>query len=159
MTLPFGLFLQNWTLKLAAFGVALLLWVAVRAEVPNRQEMPGIPVSVVVSDPGWELVEEPNPATVTVRFGGPSRELLRMALDRPSLVVPLDGVLSGDTVVLLRNAWVGVQQWPGVIAEDIQPSSVRISLETVESVDLPPALRFQGELPDHLALPRGDRRI
>jgi len=153
VTLPLGLFLRNWTLKVAAFGVALLLWVAVRAEVPNRQEMPGIPVRVEVSDPGWELVEDPTPSTVTVRFGGPSRELLRMAMDRPSLVIPLDGTLSGDTVVLLRNAWVRVQEWPGVIAEDIQPGSVRIALEPVVTLDLPPALRFEGSLPDHLALP------
>jgi YbbR domain-containing protein len=148
-----GLFLRNWTLKVSAFGVALILWVAARAEVPNRHEMPGIPVQIDLGDPGWEIVGGPSPSAVTVRFGGPSRELLRMAIDRPNLVIPLDQVTSEDTVVVLRTAWVRVQDWPGVIAEDVQPPSVRVMLEPVEHVDRPPAVRMQGELPDHLALP------
>ena len=38
-----GLFSRNWFLKLSAFVVALLLWIAVRAEAPSRQELFGIP--------------------------------------------------------------------------------------------------------------------
>ena len=48
-----GFFSRNLTLKLAAFGVALLLWVAVRAETPSIQDFPGVPVQVAVSDPMW----------------------------------------------------------------------------------------------------------
>ena len=146
-----GFFSRNWTLKLSAFGIALLLWVAVRAEAPNRQELTGVPVRVELADPQWALVGDPTPTTVTVRFGGPSRELIRMALERPTVVIPLDEVMSGDTVVLLRNAWVRLQDRPGVIAEDIQPSSVRLTLEPVERADLPPSPRWEGQLPDHLA--------
>jgi len=146
-----GFFSRNWTLKLSAFGIALLLWVAVRAEAPNRQELTGVPVRVELADPQWALVGDPTPTTVTVRFGGPSRELIRLALERPTVVIPLEEVMSGDTVVLLRNAWVRLQDRPGVIAEDIQPSSVRLTLEPVERADLPPAPRWEGDLPDHLA--------
>jgi len=147
-----GFLSRNWTLKLSAFGIALLLWVAVRAEAPNRQELEGVPVRVELSDPEWALVGDPTPTTVTVRFGGPSRELMRMALDRPSVVIPMDEVASGDTIVLLRNAWVRVQDRPGVIAEDIQPSSVRLVLEPVERVNLPLVMNLQGSLPGDLAL-------
>jgi len=45
-----GFFSRNWTLKLSAFGIALLLWVAVRAEAPNRQELTGVPVRVELAD-------------------------------------------------------------------------------------------------------------
>jgi YbbR domain-containing protein len=147
-----GFLSRNWTLKLSAFGIALLLWVAVRAEAPNRQELEGVPVRVELSDPEWALVGDPTPTTVTVRFGGPSRELMRMALDRPSVVIPMDEVASGDTIVLLRNSWVRVQDRPGVIAEDIQPSSVRLVLEPVERVNLPLVMNLQGSLPGDLAL-------
>lgn len=146
-----GFFTRNWTLKLAALGLALLLWISVRVEAPNRQELSGVPVRVDLADPGWALTDPPMPATVQVRFGGPSRELFRMAVDRPSLVIPMDQVVNGDTTVVLRNQWVRVQDRPGVVVESIQPSTVRLVLEPIERVALPPALRFQGELPQGLA--------
>jgi len=146
-----GFFTRNWTLKLSALGLALLLWISVRVEAPNRQELSGVPVRVDLADPGWALTDPPMPATVQVRFGGPSRELFRMAVDRPSLVIPMDQVANGDTTVVLRNQWVRVQDRPGVVVESIQPSTVRLILEPIERVALPPALRFRGELPQGLA--------
>ena len=142
-----GFFSRNWTLKLSAFGVALLLWVAVRAEAPTRQELRDISVRVEVGDPEWALVGGPMPPTVTVRLGGPSRELIAMAVDRPTIVIPLEAVTSGDTAVSLSNSWVRVQDRPGVVVEEIQPSSVRLTLEPIERVMLPVATRIEGELP------------
>jgi YbbR domain-containing protein len=139
-------------LKVAAFGVGLLLWVAVRAEAPNSQAVPGVPVRVDVTDPSWALVQDPMPSTVTVRFGGPSGELIRMGWDRPAVVIPLDEVVTGDTVVLLRTSWVQVQDRQGVTVENIEPSSVRLSLEAVERATLAPAIQILGELGDDLAL-------
>jgi YbbR domain-containing protein len=146
-----GLFTRNWTLKLAAFGVALLLWIAVRAETPSIQDFPRVPVQVEVSDPRWALVGEASPSEVTVRFGGPSREILGIAVARPSIVIPLDVVSSADTTVVLRTQWVQVDGGPGVIVESIEPATVRISLEPIESVTLPTALRLEGELPQEFA--------
>ncbi|MSR22210.1 MAG: hypothetical protein EXR92_01500 [Gemmatimonadetes bacterium] len=122
-----GLLIRNWKLKFSAFGVALLLWVAVRAESPNRQEIAGVPVQVDIGDPAWALVDGPVPASVTVRFSGPSRELMSIAFDQPAVVIPLEEIASGDTIVLLRTSWVRVQDHQGVVAEDIQPSSVRLT--------------------------------
>lgn len=147
-----GFLTRNWTLKLSALGLALLLWVSVRVEAPNRQDLSGVPVRVDLTDPGWALTDPPTPATVQVRFGGPSRELLRMAVDRPALVIPLDQVASGDTTIVLRNQWVRVQDRAGVVVEDIQPPTVRLVMEPIERVGLPPAVRLDGELPSGLAL-------
>lgn len=147
-----GFFSRNWTLKLSAFGVALLLWVAVRAESPTRQDLRDISVRVDVRDPQWALVGEPTPPTVTVRLGGPSRELIGMAVDRPTIVIPLEVVTGGDTAVSLSNSWVRVQDRPGVIVEEIQPSSVRLTLEPIERVTLPVAMRIEGELPVEFAM-------
>ena len=132
---PSGFLIRNWTLKLSAFGFALLLWVVVRAESPNRQEISGGAVQVMVGDSAWALVSEPIPASVTVRFGGPSRQLISMAFDRPTVVIPLEEVAQADTVVQLSTAWVQIGDRQGVVAEDIQPSSVRLTLEPVERVD------------------------
>jgi hypothetical protein len=149
---PSRIFLRNWTLKLSALVLALLLWIAVRVEAPNRQELSGVPIRVDLADPGWALVDPPNPTTVRVRFGGPSRELMRLAMDRPSLVIPVDHVSTSDTVVFLRSQWVRVQDRTGVVVEDIQPAAVRLSFEPLERIALPPAVRLQGELPGDVAL-------
>ncbi len=150
-----GFFTRNWTLKLSAFGIALLLWVGVRVEAPNRQEFPGVPVRVDLGDPQWTLVGEPVPGSVVVRFGGPSRELLRMAVDRPNVVIPLEQVASGDTTVVLRNQWIQVQDRPGVVVEDIQPSSVRLTLEPIERITAPAEVRLEGQVPEGFAMSAG----
>ncbi len=147
-----GFLTRNWTLKLSAFGIALLLWVSVRVEAPTRQTVSGVPVRVDLADPQWTLAEEPSPTTVVVRFAGPSRDILSMAVDRPSIVVPLDEVSSADTSVVLRNHWVRVPDRPNVVVEDIQPSSVRLRLEAIQRVDLPVAVRLEGQLPEGLAM-------
>ncbi len=147
-----GFLTRNWTLKLSAFGIALLLWASVRVEAPSRQSVSDVPVRVNLNDPQWTLVDEPSPASVVVRFGGPSRELIRMALDRPSIVVPMDQVTSSDTTMVLRNEWVRVQDRPSVVVEEIRPSSVRLRFESIQRLDLPAALRLEGELGSGLAL-------
>lgn len=151
MALP-GVFTRNWTIKVSAFGIALLLWLAVRFEAPDAQAVEGVPVRVDLVDPQWALVQDPTPAGVTVRFRGPSRELLRMMVDRPAVVIPMDEVGSPDTTVVLQRHWVRLQDRPGVTVEEIQPTTVRLALEPIHRAELPPALRFEGELAEQLAL-------
>ncbi|MEX2526913.1 MAG: YbbR-like domain-containing protein [Gemmatimonadota bacterium] len=150
--LLFRLITHNWSLKLAAFALAMLLWTSVRVEAPNRQTLPDVPVRVELTDPQWALVSAPLPASVEVRFAGPSRELFRMALDRPAIVIPVDQVEAGDTAIILRPQWVRIGDRPGVTVEDIQPSSVRLRFEGIERAALPVRPRLTGQLPPELAL-------
>jgi len=147
-----GFLTRNWTLKLSAFGIALLLWVSVRVEAPSRQTISGVPVRVDLGDPQWAVVEDPSPRNVSVRFAGPSRELIRLSVDRPAIVIPLDQVTSSDTTIVLRNQWVRVQDRPNVVVEDIQPSTVTLRLESIERVELPVAPRLEGTLDERWAL-------
>jgi hypothetical protein len=128
--------------------------VAVRIEVPSIQDIPGVRVRVDLSDPRWALLEVASPPSVTVRFAGPYRELIRVSMDLPTITIPLDAVSSADTVVVLSSSWISVQGRPGLEIEGIQPSTVRIRLEPIERRGFPPALRFEGSLPDALALAR-----
>lgn len=147
-----GLVGHNWTLKASALGIALLLWVAVRVDAPNRHEMTNVPVRVELQDPMWALLEDPTPSTVLVRLSGPSGELIRIVGERPSVVIPLDEVTSADTTVMLRTQWLRVQDRAGVVVEGIQPAAVRLLLEPVERLSLPPAPRLEGAPPGRLAL-------
>lgn len=143
---------RNWTLKLAALGIALLLWTAVRVETPNRQPLPGVPVRVQLNDPAWALAGAPSPASVELRLGGPARALFQLALEPPILVVPVDEVHAGDTTIALRRDWVRMQDRPGVVVEDVQPSTVRLSFEPLENAAVPLAVTTTGELDDELVL-------
>jgi YbbR domain-containing protein len=142
---------QNLSLKLASVALAVLLWTVVRVETPERQTLPGVPVRVSLTDPGWALADEPLPSTVEVVFNGPARELFRMAVDRPTLTIPVDEVQAGDTVVFLRREWLAFQG-QGIVAEDFQPSSVRLSFDPIKTGTVPLKVRWSGELPAGLAL-------
>lgn len=143
---------RNFPLKVAAFGLALLLWVSVRAERQDRRELPSVPVRVTLDDPEWTLRGDPLPATVEVRLSGPARTLFQVALDRPVLVIPLNRVTSPDSVVVLSRDWLRMGSRPGVVVEDIQPSSVRLAFERVLAMTAPVAPRLRGELPGGLVL-------
>ena len=149
-----GIFSRNWTLKLSAFGVALLLWVSVRAEAPDRQTLPEVPIRLELNDPDWALMDGVRPATASVRFHGPSRELIRNLVDQPRIVVTVDRVVSADTTIVLQAGHVRIQDRPGIVVDDIQPLSVQVSFEPVRRVELPAAVRVTGDVPDGLALAR-----
>jgi hypothetical protein len=73
---------RDWALKLTALALATLMWVTVRRDAPATWRS-DIPVRVVNNDAGWVVADTPAPRTVTIRFSGPYRELLRTAL-RPA---------------------------------------------------------------------------
>lgn len=143
---------RNWTLKLAALGIAVLLWTAVRVEAPDRQSLPGVPVRIQLDDPGWAMVGDPSPPTVELRVGGPGRALFQLALNPPSLVIPVDQVHVGDTTIAVRRDWVRIQDRPGVVVEDVQPSTVRLSFEPLENAAVPLVVPTTGDLDEELAL-------
>lgn len=147
-----ALLARNWTLKLAALALAVLLWTVVRVDAPTRQSIAAVPVRVVLNDPRWALKGEPLPSRVEVRFAGPARQLIQLAFSRPSVLIPIDSVTSRDTVVMLAREWVRTPGLSEVTTEDIQPRSVRLAFEPIESAVLPFAPRFEGALPDGLAL-------
>lgn len=152
MAFPPELVTRNWKLKLAALGLALLLWTSLRIEALDRQTLPGVPVRVQLNDPQWAQTGEPQPATVTVHFSGPARELLSLYLERPTVTVPVDEVTAPDSSVLLRFEWVRLPNRPGVTVEEIEPRMVRLAFEPITQGVVPIAVRVQGELPQGLAL-------
>lgn len=146
-----GAFARNWTMKLSALGIAVLLWFSVRFEARNQQEITNVAVRVDLTDPEWTVAGGADPASVAVRFRGPALELLRLSTDRPSIVVPVTDVLTGDTTLVIQPGWVRFGERPGVSVEGISPGSIRLRFEAVQRITLAPALRFTGELPDEVA--------
>lgn len=149
---PAGRVRRNWRLKIAAFAVTVLLWATIRVSAVSRQDLPDVAVRVENDDPDWVPVGVPSPATVQLGLTGPARDLFRVAVDRPVVVVPIDRVLSADTIIILRPEWVLNADRPGVSIEDITPSTVRVEFERNEGAAIPITPRLEGSLPDSLSL-------
>jgi YbbR domain-containing protein len=146
-----GILARNWQLKLAAFAIALLLWIVVRLDSANRQSIPA-QVQIENTDPDWALVGEPLPGSVEVLFGGPAGEILRVAVEGTSVRVPIDVVARPDTSIGLRSEWVAVDRLSGLVVQDIRPASVRLHFEPIETRDRPLGVRTRGSLDRSLAL-------
>lgn len=145
---------RNWVLKVTAIGLALLIWVVVKADEPARIVVRDIPIEVVVGDAGWVLAAPPAPTTATVAFTGPFRELARLAAERPRIVVPIEEVQDSIEMRPLRSGWV---QFDGDLTrthiEDIRPSgSVLLLFERLTTRLVPVAIRTTGELPSDVQL-------
>lgn len=144
---------ENWGLKLAAVGLAVLMWMGVRANEPERAEFPGIPVEVDLRDPDWKLAGSPEPATVTVTVLGPTAELLDLAADPPRIVLLVERVNDPVERQVVPLQWV---QLPGGIRDvrvlGIRPDTIRLRYERLESRALPVQVRTTGTLPEGFIL-------
>ena len=122
---PLGWIVHNWSLKLAALGLALALWLFVMTSekadmvVPAPVELEGMPAGlIVVGD---------QPESVDVQLHGLRTTLARVPLDQVRVRVSLAGARAGETVVRVLPEQIAVP--PGVAVTRITPSRVRIQLE------------------------------
>ena len=139
-------------LKLAAFGLALFLWVLVRVGNPSQRDLL-IPVEIRLDDPGWVVREDPVPDTVRVYFRGPETEIFRMTgFDLISVTVPLTEMSGEEMVIQLQPEWVSVAGYRGVQVEDIVPSAITVHLDRRSTRSIPVRVGTLGTLPEHLAL-------
>lgn len=131
-----GWITDHWRLKLAAFGMALLLWAVVSAEQETAQWLPAR-VQVEERDAQYVLEGVPEPAEVRVRVTGPGRQLWSLAFDRPvvQLVIPYVGdrrsFAIDPSMVRLPSGSAGVR------VLDVSPAVVRLRFQRLSTRDLP----------------------
>ena len=152
---PFlGALARNGRLKVAAFGLALFLWVLVRVGTPGERDLL-LPVNIRLDDPGWVVLGDPVPASVLVRFRGPQTEMFRLSgFDGMSVAVPITDVSDEEMVIPLQPGWVPVDGYRGVQVEDIVPSAINVHLDRLVTRTVPVRVTTRGNLPGHLALTR-----
>jgi hypothetical protein len=143
--------LHNWHLKLAALGLAVLLWALVQTEPLSQETFAAVPVTVEVFDSSWTTARPPSPATIELRVGGPAREIIRLARDGTSLRVPIASVGSRDTVVALQPEWVELGARSGVTIESVSPLTVTMAFEPAVARNMHVAAPLRGELPADIA--------
>jgi hypothetical protein len=136
------LFTYNWRLKLAALGLAMLIWAVVSSEQVTSQWIP-VRVDPVVRDPEYVLGGPSEPAEVRVQFTGPGRELWELALDRPTLVLPL-GEIGERRAFPVDPSMLRIPAGLSVRVQDIRPAVVRVDLQRLASRVLPVRARISG---------------
>ncbi len=137
---------------LAALALAVVLWVVVQMEEPERRAFDGVPVRVQLNDPQWAVAGSPMPSSATVRLAGTARQLLRLAGNQPTIMVPVDAVGSADTSLVIDRNWVRLQGIEGVVVEAVEPALVAIAFEPMVAVEVPVAPTVVGVPPDDLTL-------
>jgi len=131
-------------LKLTALGLAFLLWTTVKT--PDSVAIDGIPVDTVVRDAGWTLVGEAEPAAVTIEFSGPLRQLVRVATERPPIIVTVDEVTDTVETVQLRSTQLSLGAgMEDIRVETIRPIMVRLRFDRITSRRVPVAVRVVGD--------------
>jgi YbbR domain-containing protein len=142
-----GLITDFWELKLTAFGLALLLWAAVRSEESTRFTMQDVPVEMRLTDDDWVVDGIVEPRTVDVDVIGPVRELIRLAFSQATMVVPIEDV--EDTVELYRPRaeWIELDgRFDGLRIDEISPAVLRMRFQPIERRLVPVAARLDGNL-------------
>jgi YbbR domain-containing protein len=130
-------------LKLTAIGLAFLLWTTVTT--PDPVAIDGIPVRPVIHDAQWAQLGDPAPATVTVEFTGPLRQLVRVATERPPMNVILESVSDSVVEVQLRPSFLALEAgMEDIRVEAIRPLSVTFRFDRVESRVVPVAVGIIG---------------
>ena len=143
---------DSWALKLAALGLAILLWLAVTANEPERAAFRNIPVAVDLRDPDWRL-ERTDPATVTVTVQGPRGELVELSGHPPQIVLPVERVTDTIESQVVPLQWVQLPQGTRETRVlNLRPDTIRLHYQRLETRTLPVKVRTRGDLPQGLAL-------
>ena len=142
----------NWRLKLSALGLSVFLWALVQTEPRDQETFSTVPVLLEVADTMWTVSGAPNPPTVSLILGGPTREINSLAREGTSLRIPVAEVGSRDTVITVRREWVELGERLGVVVEAVSPPTIGVSFEPAATRIIPLAMRVRGVLPQNLAL-------
>lgn len=144
---------ENWALKLAAVALAILLWAGVRAGTPKRTVFRNVPVEVDLRDPDWQLLGEPDPPAVSITVTGPTGELMTLAADPPRIVLPVESVTDSVETQVVPPQWIRVPRGlDRTRIEGLQPDTIRLRYERLESRVVPVHVATRGDLADGFAL-------
>ena len=111
--------------KAIAIALALLLWVAVAADVPVQQIFQGVPVSIVNPPTDLAIAEEWN-EIITVWVSGSERDLGGVTAGRLSTQLDLSDATAGDNPFFLEDL---IPAPSGVEVLRADPSQIHIVLE------------------------------
>jgi YbbR domain-containing protein len=134
---------SNWQLKLLAVALAVLLWVVVSAEQVTSTWIP-LPVEVHVADPEFQVIPQSVPREVRVRFVGPGREFIDLAVRRPPLLLRIGDVSNITQDFNLSPGMVRVPDGLNVNPLEVDPGTIRLRFRQLATREFPVQLVTRG---------------
>ena len=141
-----GLILKDWTLKLLALGITLVLWYGVTGQrAPVTERIAGAHLTFRLPE---HFVVSNNPrADVDLTVTGGRQLLDRLRGRDLEVVVNLNEDGPGDHTLLLNSNSVKVALPEGVTLNRIEPNTVKVRLEASIERELPVEVPAAGQLP------------
>ena len=136
--------LENWSLKITALFLALILWLFVRGE-PGPERVVTIPLEVQVPSQ-MEIVNE-RVATIEVTMQGASLSSKWFNQPLPTCVIDLQKAPEGEHVVRLTPDNVRIPKGSGIEILQLHPARVVLVLERTISKEVPIIVPIRGQPP------------
>ncbi len=139
------LFFEDWSLKLLALAITVVLWLAVTGQnKPVTLRVSGVQLNFLRPE-GLEISNEP-PARVEVILNGSPDELDRIAPRDLIATVDLSDQKAGERIVRLSLDRVKMDLREAVKIQGFQPSTIPIRLEPIIEVSRDVEVKFEGKL-------------
>ena len=135
---------ENWSLKLTALLLALVLWLFVKGE-PGPARVVAVPLEVQLSR-NMEITNE-RPASVEVTMRGAAFSTMWFSQPMPTCIVNLQGAGEGEHTVTLTPENVRIPKGTGIDILQVNPVRVRLVLEKTVSKEVPILVPIKGEPP------------
>ena len=130
----YQMLVNNWLLKLAALGLAAVLWAAVASEQPTTQK---IAINLRVQAPEGRPLTRSVPEVHGV-FLGPARELLKLYASPPVIRVSVpDTMVDSIYTVKISAESVELPKSTEVRTESVEPRSITLAMENVARRTVP----------------------
>lgn len=141
------LFFEDWSLKLLALAITVVLWLAVTGQnKPVTLRVSGVQLNFLRPE-GLEISNEP-PARVEVILNGSPDELDRIGPRDLIATVDLSDQKAGERIVRLSLDRVKMDLREAVKIQGFHPSTIPIRLEPIIEVSMDVEVKFEGKLPE-----------
>jgi YbbR domain-containing protein len=141
------LFLEDWSLKLLALAISLILWLAVTGQnKPVTLRVSGVQLSFLRPEK-MEISNEP-PSTVDVILTGSKDKLDRIGPRDLMATVDLSDQKAGERVVKLTLDRVKVDLQEDIKIEAFHPAAISIRLEPIVETLVDVEVKLEGKLPE-----------
>ena len=139
------LFLEDWSLKLLALAITVVLWLAVTGQnKPVTLRVSGVQLNFLRPD-GLEISNEP-PGQVEVILTGSPDKLDRVGPRDLVATVDLSDQKAGERIVRLSLDRVKMDLREDVKIQGFHPSTIPIRLEPIIEVPIDVEVKFEGKL-------------
>lgn len=137
--------LENPGLKVLALLITGVLWLSVASRPVSQISLNNIPIEFLNPNEPNLIVSKQNTATARVYLEGPREALESLRAGQFSVTADLSDIEPGVRVILLKIEPNRLP--PNVRAKEIEPRTIRVTVERVIEKEVPITPRWEGEPP------------